>query len=68
MTADAWFSLVIASLPVAGVVIAGGIYWIPRWRRNRWKRRLDEMFKADEEWWEDQLRGLGNEQPPKPPA
>jgi uncharacterized membrane protein len=51
------FVLLVILFPTIGGLSAAATVYILRWRRARAKRRLDEMFEADREWWEEQFRG-----------
>ena len=63
MNADAWFSLIVASIPVLGTIVAVLVVYTPKWHRSYYLRKLDQMFEADRQWWEEQLRDLGNKRP-----
>lgn len=54
---DTVFALLVALTPVWGLTIMGAGALCFRWRKKRAKRRLDEMFEADRQWWEDQFSG-----------
>lgn len=57
------FGLAVASIPVVGVAAGLAVVYVPIWRKRRALRKLDEMFEADREWWEEQFRGVGDERP-----
>jgi hypothetical protein len=65
MTGEAVVALILASLPVIGAAVALLLVYLPKWERRRALRKLDEMFEADREWWEEQFRGVGDERPPE---
>lgn len=68
MTGEAVFSLVVASIPVAGVAAGLLVVYVPIWRKRSRLRKLDEVFEENRERWEAELRGMGNERSQEPPT
>jgi hypothetical protein len=68
VNAETIFSLVVASIPVVGVAAGLLVVYVPIWRKSRLHRKLDLEFEMHRELWEEELRGMGNERSPEPPA
>lgn len=56
---ESTFILFVILIPAVGGISIAALVLIPSWRRKRAQRRLDEMFEADRQWWEDQFRDVG---------